>query len=138
MDWYNVFLFVFFFFFLWIFFSFFPKWFLSILFFLYWAGWEFYFVVFLKKTLWITTIFPHMIFVLLQCLPKYFFQNYICWFFFNIELVENLALTFPTCFFPFFFVFFFKIVFFFFHFLCFFFRIVFVDFIFLILNWLRI
>jgi len=51
--------------------------------------------------------------------------------FFNIELVENLALTFPTCFFSCFFLFFPKIIFFFF---VFFSRIVFVDFIFLILS----
>ena len=57
--------------------------------------------------------------------------------FFNIDLVENLALTFPACFFLFFsfcFCFFFPQNWL----LLFFFRIVFVDFIFLILNWLRI
>ena len=69
------------------------------------------------------TLFPHI----------FFFQNYLCWFFFNIELVENLALTFLTCFS---FHFFPKLSFSFF---CVFFsRIVFVDFIFLIWSWLRI
>jgi hypothetical protein len=70
------------------------------------------------------TVFPHM----------FFFQNYLCLFFFNIELIKNLALTFPTCFF---FHFFSKIVFFF-HFLCFFFQNYFCWFIFLIWSWLRI
>jgi hypothetical protein len=59
--------------------------------------------------------------------PHVFFSKLFLSIFFNIELIENLALTFPTCFF---FHFFFKIVFFIF--LCFFSRIVFVDFIFLI------
>jgi hypothetical protein len=58
--------------------------------------------------------------------------------FFNIELVGNLALTFPTCFFFSFFWFFFQNCLFFFSFFVFFSRIVFVDFIFLIWNWLRI
>jgi hypothetical protein len=57
--------------------------------------------------------------------------------FFNIELVENLALTFPTCFFLYFYFLFFafsqNFIFF-----CVFFIIIFVDFIFLILSWLRI
>ena len=63
------------------------------------------------------------------------FLNYLCQiYFFNIELIENSALTFPTCFFLFFFVFFFQnclllpLSFFFFIFLCFFFKIVFVIF----------
>jgi hypothetical protein len=89
---------------------------------------------------------------LLQCFPTWFlfsksisphvfFQNYLCRFFFNIELVENLVLTFPTCFFFHLFCFFFfpKLSSsFFVFFLCFSFRIVFVDFIFLIWSWLRI
>ena len=63
--------------------------------------------------------------------------------FFNIDLVENLALNFPACFFLFFsfcfcFFFFPKLASSFFFLFFFFFRIVFVDFIFLILNWLRI
>jgi len=72
---------------------------------------RFCFVVFFFKTLWIVTMFPHIIFVLLQCFPTCFFPKLSlsnC--FFNIELVKNLALTFPTCFF-----------FHFFHFFCFFF-----------------
>jgi len=96
MDYYNVSLHSFFY----ELFSFlFPKWSLWILFFLYWASWEFCFVDFFFKTLWIVTMFPHMVFVLLQCFLTCFFFNYLCWFFFNIKLVENLALTFPTCFF---------------------------------------
>ena len=73
-------------------------------------------------------VFPHMFF------SKIIFIK----FFFNIELVENSALTFPTCFFSIFsicFAFFFLPKLsssFFFNFLCFFFIIVFVDFIFLI------
>ena len=59
------------------------------------------------------------------------FLNYLCQiYFFNIELIENSALTFPTCFFLFFLP---KLsssssLFFFFIFLCFFFKIVFVIF----------
>ena len=83
-------------FFLWFFFS---KWSLLI-FFSYWTGWEFCFVVFFFKTPWIITMFPNMVFVLLQCFPTcLFFKIIFVEFFFNIELVENLALTFPTCFF---------------------------------------
>jgi hypothetical protein len=87
---------------------------------------------FFFKTLWIVTVFPHMIFVLLQCFHTCFFKKklYLSNFFFNIELVENLALTFPACFsfhfFSFCFCFFFPKL------SLFFFRIVFVDFIFLI------
>ena len=44
-----------------------------------------------------------MIFVLLQCFPTCFFLKLSLSIFFNIELVENSALTFPTCFFFFFF-----------------------------------
>jgi len=51
---------------------------------------------------------------------------------FNIELIENLALTVPTCFFSYFFSFFPKIVFFFFFiFLCYFFQNCFSRFYFL-------
>jgi hypothetical protein len=63
----------------------------------------------------------------------FFFKLSLSNIFFNIEVVENLALTFPTCFFSCFFLFFFQnylLLFFF----CFFSRIVFVDFIFLILS----
>jgi hypothetical protein len=90
-------------------------------FFSYWAGWKFCFVVFFFKTLWILTMFPHIIFVLLQCFPTYCFLKLSLSIFFNIELVENLALTFPTCFFfPFFWFFFQNCLLFFFHFLFFF------------------
>jgi hypothetical protein len=70
----------------------------------------------------------------------YFFKIIFVEFFFNIELVENLALTFPTCFFFHLFLLFFspKLSSSFFHFFVFFFRIVFVDFISLIWSWLRI
>jgi len=71
---------------------------------------------------------------LLQCFPTWFlfsksisphvfFQNYLCRFFFNIELVENLVLTFPTCFFFFVLIFFFQnclLIFLFFFFVFFF------------------
>jgi hypothetical protein len=99
---------------------------------------RFCFVVFFFKILWIVTMFPHMVFVLLQCFPTCFFPKIIfVEFFFNIEFVENSALIFPTCFFSIFFHFCFllfipKLFSFFFNFLSFFCRIVFVDFIFLI------
>ena len=104
---------------------FFPKWSLSILFFSYWAGWEFCFMFFLKKQhcgllkcfpiwfLFCYSVYPHVFFSKLSLLN----------FFFNIELVENLALTFPTCFFSlfkFFFLLFFSKIVFFFHFFMFF------------------
>jgi len=95
MDCYNVSLHGFFSLFLWFFFS---KWSLSILFFSYWAGWEFCFVVFKKKTLWIATMFPYMVFVLLQYFPTCFFSKLFLLIFFYIELVKNLVLTSPTCF----------------------------------------
>jgi len=58
------------------------------------------------------TVFPHM----------YFFKIIFVEFFFNIELVENLALTFPTCFFFHLFLLFFpqNCLLLFFIFLCFF------------------
>ena len=67
-------------------------------------------------------MFPHIIFVLLQCFPTYCFSKLSLLIFFNIELVENLALTFPTCFFfSIFLIFFPKLSsFFFFHFSFFF------------------
>ena len=75
---------------------------------------------FFFKTLWIVIMFPHMVFVLLQCFPIcFFFKLSLSYYFFNIDLVENLALTFSTCFFS---IFFRKIVFIFFIFLCFFFQ----------------
>ena len=47
-------------------------------------------------------VFPHGFFFY-SVSSHVFFQNYLCRFFFNIELVENSALTFPTCFFSIFF-----------------------------------
>jgi len=62
-----------------------------IFYFSYWASWEFSFIVFLKKTLWITIVFPDMVFVFFND----FFQNYLCQFYFvNIELVENYNYSF--------------------------------------------
>ena len=91
---------------------------------------QFCFVVFFFKILWIVTMFPHMVFVLLQCFSTCFFLKLSMSIFFNIELVENYNCRFPHMFF---FHFFFKnCLLFFFIFLCFFFRIIFVDFIFLI------
>jgi hypothetical protein len=96
---------------------------------------RFCFVVFFIKTLWIVTMFLHMVFVLIQCFPTLFFQNYLCRFFFNIELVGNSTLTFPACFFSFFLP---KLSSsFFFHFsVFFFFKIVFVDFFSLKTLWI--
>ena len=88
---------------------------------------QFYFVVFFLKILWIVTMFPHMVFVLLQCFSTCFFLNYLCRFFFNIELVENYNCRFSHMFF---FSLFFPKFSFFFIFFVFFFRIIFVDFIF--------
>jgi len=119
-DYYNISLHGFFFY------DFFSNWSLSI-FFLYWASWEFSFVVFSKITLWIVTVFSphgfcfaavfsHMFFLKLS-LSNLFFQYLAGW---------ELSFNFPHNFFPFI-LFYSKIVLFFF---CFFFRIVFVDFIF--------
>jgi len=117
MDYYNVSLHGFFLWIFFFFFFFFSKWSLSILFFSYWADWEFYFVVFFLNTVDCYNV-SHMVFVLLQCFPTcFFFKTIFVYFFFNIELIENLALTFPTCFF---FHFFSKIVFFFSFFVFFF------------------
>ena len=97
---------------------------------------------FLKNTVDCYNVFLHGF-----CFPKvfphmFFFKIIFVDFFFNIELVENLVLTFPTCFFFHLFCFFFPTLYYsffvFFFFLCFSFRIVFVDFIFLIWSWLRI
>ena len=105
MDYYNVSLHGFFFMIL-----FFPKWSLSIL-----------LRNFFFKTLWIVIVFPPWFLFCYNVSPHVFFLNYLCRFFFNIELVENSALTFPTCFFfsLFFFFCFSKIVFFFLFFLFF-------------------
>jgi hypothetical protein len=70
-------------------------------------------------------VFPPWFLFCYNVSPHVFFLNYLCRFFFNIELVENSALTFPTCFF---FHFFFSFVFpklsssFFFFFFLFFFQ----------------
>jgi hypothetical protein len=96
---------------------------------------------FFFKTLWIVIVFPPWFLFCYNVSPHVFFLNYLCRFFFNIELVENSALTFPTCFFfHFFFLLFFQncLLLSFFSFFCFFFKIVFVDFIFLIWSWLKI
>ena len=106
----------------------FFKWSLLILFFSYWAGWEFNFVDFSKKNI-VNCYSVSPIWFLFCCSvsPHVFFLNHLYWiYFFNIELVENLALAFPTCFF-FLFCFFSKNCLLFF--VCFF-RIVFVDFLF--------
>jgi hypothetical protein len=104
MHCYNISLHDFFLFFLW-FFSFFLNWYLSILFFLYWASWEFNFVVFSKITLWIVTVFPLHGFCFAVVFPSHVvFLNYLCWiYFFNVEL---WALAFPIYFFSIFFCFF--------------------------------
>jgi hypothetical protein len=73
-----------FFSFLWFFFVFFPELYLSILFYLYWTGREISFVVFFFRTLWIATVFPHVIFLI--NFFKIVFINFII---FNIELVKN-------------------------------------------------
>jgi hypothetical protein len=53
-------------------------------------------------------MFHHIIFVLLQCFSHvFFFKIIFVEFFFNIELVENLALIFLTCFFFLFFFYYF-------------------------------
>jgi len=86
-----------FFFFLWFFF----KWSLLILFFSYWAGWEFNFVDFSKKNIVnCYSVSPTWFLFCCSVSPHVFFLNHLYWiYFFNIELVENLALAFPTCFF---------------------------------------
>jgi hypothetical protein len=111
MDCYNISLHGFFYFYEFFFFVF-SKWSFSILFSSYWAGWEFCFVVFLKKNIvdcynvsphdfCFATVFPHIFFSKLSLLN-----------FFYIELVKNLALTFPTCFISHFFLFLFLFDFF--------------------------
>jgi len=82
---------------------------------------------FFLKTLWIVTCFPTWFLFCYSVSPHIFFKIIFVDFFFNIKLVENLAITFPTCFFYFFyfvFAFFFpKLSSFFFSFcLCFFFQ----------------
>jgi len=73
------------------FYEFFLKLSLSILFFLYWTGWEFSFVVFFFKTMWITTVFPHMIVFFVMILVKIIFINFMI---FNIELLIITILNF--------------------------------------------
>jgi len=62
---------------------------------------------FKKNTVDYYNISPHD-FCFATVFTQIFFSKLYLLIFFNIELVENLALTFPTCFFPFFFVFFFQ------------------------------
>jgi len=129
MDYYNVSLHAFFYFFYESSF-FFPKWSLSIL-----------FRSFSLKHCGLLQCFPTWFLFCYSVFPHVFFQNYLYWIFFNIELVENSALTFPTCFFfIFLFAFFFQncLLLLLFSIFCVFFRIVFVDFIFLIWSWLKI
>jgi hypothetical protein len=115
MDFYNISLHGFFYFF----YEFFSSFFLNGL-------CRFCFIVFFFKTLWIVTMFPHMVFVLLQCFPTCFFPKLsLSNLFFNIELLKNSALIFPHVvfhFFSFFFAFYFQIVFFFFSIFCVFFQ----------------
>jgi hypothetical protein len=129
MDYYNISLHGFFFFF----YDFFFKM-VFVDFFLYWAGWEFCFIVFFSL--------KHC--GLLQCFPIWFLFCYSVshMYFFKLSLSIFLkywvswefSFNFPHMFFfSFFLLFFSKLSFFFV-----FFRIVFVDFILLIWSWLRI
>jgi len=114
---YNVFLYDCFSFFLWIF----PKMVLFKFFFSYWASWGFSFVVFFYKKNIVDcySISPTWFLFCYNISPNVFVSKFsLLNFFFNIELVDNLALAFPTCFFLYFFCFCFlfffpKIVFFF-------------------------
>jgi hypothetical protein len=65
--------------FLWFFLFFFPELSLSILFVSYWTGWEFSFVVFFSKTLWIATVFPYIVFFLDLSLSILFFSYWAGW-----------------------------------------------------------
>jgi len=89
MNYYNVSLHGYFYFFMNLFsLFFFSKWSLSILlcnFFLTHHG--------------LLQCFPTWFLFCYNVFPHIFFQNYLRRFFFNIELVENSALTFPACFF---------------------------------------
>ena len=74
------------------FYYFFSKLFVDFIFLIYIELVENYSYSFSHKILWIATVFPHMVFF---CFFKDFFQNCICrFYFFNIEMVENLALYF--------------------------------------------
>jgi len=68
--------FLFLWFFLWFFLYFFHNSLCRFYFFLYWAGWEFSFMVFFLKTLWIATVFPHMIFFCYDFFQNCFYQFY--------------------------------------------------------------
>ena len=51
-----------------------------------------YLCSFFFKTLWIATVFPHMVFFSFFMIVFFFFQNSLCrFYFFHIELVENLV-----------------------------------------------
>jgi hypothetical protein len=97
------------------------------------------FVSFKKKHCGLLQYFPTWFLFCYSVSSHVFFKLSLLNFFYNIELVKNLALTFPTYFifhlFSFFFLLFFPKLSSFF---IIFFRIVFVDFIFLILSWLKI
>jgi hypothetical protein len=89
MDWYGVFLYGFS-----ILFFYFSKLYLLILFFKYWADWEFIFVIFFFKTLLIAIVFLYMIFFVFVFL-FIFFQNYLCRFYFLI--LSWLRITVTIC-----------------------------------------
>jgi hypothetical protein len=57
------------------------KLFLLILFFYYWTGWEFSFIVFFSEILSIAIVFSHMVFILLQCFFTRFFFSFFFVFF---------------------------------------------------------
>jgi hypothetical protein len=142
MDCYNISLHGFFLF-LWIFFlCFFKMIFLDFIFFI--LSWlRILLRSFLKKNIVdCYNVSPHG-FCFATVFPHFFFQNYLCWIFFYIELVKNLALTFLACFishffFLFLFAFFSKLSSSFYFFLCFFSELFLLILIFLILSWLRI
>jgi len=98
-DCYNIFLHGLFSFFLWFISFFFSNWSLSILFFLYWAGWEFSFVVFSKITLWIATMFPPHGFCFVTVFPHVFlFKLSLSNLFFQYWAGWELRFSFPLMF----------------------------------------
>ena len=99
---------------------------------------QFCFVVFSLKHSELLQCFPTWFLFCYSVSPHvFFFQNYVCQiYFFNIELVENLTLAFPICFFYFFYFSFFpKLSFFTYLFL--FFSELFFLFFFLLLSQLK-
>jgi len=112
MDCYNISLHGFFFYFYEFFFFVFSKWSFSILFSSYWAGWEFCFVVLKKKNIVdCYNVSPHG-FCFATVFSYIFFSKLSLLIFFYIELVKNLALTFPACFISHFYLFLFLFAFF--------------------------